>query len=585
MIETMAKHVVRTLFVTAVIVAAVVWLGINQFSDNLKFEPSNSEPRLQSLRRLSPEQYRNTIRDVFGDMIVIQGRFMSTTMRSEGLLEVGASQLSLSPVGFEMAEKIAREVAAQVMAERHRYELMPCQPEVISSFDHDCAGLFISSVGRLLYRRPLTGSERQQYIALVARTVEEKHDFYAGLERSLIKMLVSPNFLFRVEYALPDRDGIYQLDAYSRAARLSFLLWNSMPDNVLLLAAENGELYHREGLERQIERMLGSPKLEDGVRAFFWDMLAFDSFDTLIKDPTLFPGFTYQVARDAEEQTLRTIIDHLITRGAGYRDLFTTRRTFLTPVLVAPLAIPLYQNNPNAMPGHWQAYEFAEGDPRAGLLAQPSFAALHAHPGRTSPTLRGKALRENLLCQEVPKPPPNVDFSIVEISDNSEYPTMRERLLAHSTNPTCAGCHKITDPIGLGLEHIDAGGRFRPSENGQAIDASGVLDGVAFTDGQDLARVVRDNPAVVSCLVNRVYTYGVGRGVSPAELKWLKSIRGEFARGGHTFRVLLRLIGGSAEFYRALDAERTASTEVVSEAEYKTTPPTGSLTALAKAPF
>ena len=140
MIETMAKHVVRTLFVTAVIVAAVVWLGINQFSDNLKFEPSNSEPRLQSLRRLSPEQYRNTIRDVFGDMIVIQGRFMSTTMRSEGLLEVGASQLSLSPVGFEMAEKIAREVAAQVMAERHRYELMPCQPEVISSFDHDCAG-------------------------------------------------------------------------------------------------------------------------------------------------------------------------------------------------------------------------------------------------------------------------------------------------------------------------------------------------------------------------------------------------------------------------------------------------------------
>lgn len=544
------------LIVGLVAVGVAAWLGFKQFgSQSSDLVLSGDERRLESMKRLNASQYRRIIHDVFGRTIKIKERFVSVAQRVDGLLEVGASQLGMSTVSLEMAEDIARDVARQVTDKQHRLELVPCTPVSETTFDQTCAEQFITSIGSLLFRRPLTDTERQRQLAVARHAAAERNDFYAGLERSLANMLVSPNFLFRVEYSMQDQHGEFQLEAYSRATRLSFLLWDSTPDTALLLAAEKGDLYRQDGLQEQLERMLASRKLEGGVRAFFSDMLAFDGFNRLIKDASLFPNYTWQAISDTKEQTLRILVDHLLTRDGDYRDLFTTRRTFLTPVLAAQLGIPLYQDKPNALPDHWQPYEFAEGDPRAGLLAQPGFVVLHSHPGRTSPTLRGKALRELLLCQEVPPPPPDVDFNLVRDGSNPNYKTMRDRLTAHATNPTCAGCHKITDPIGLALENFDGGGQFRTTENGQAIDPSGELDGATYADAAGLGLAVRNNPGVVSCLVNRVYAYGVGHEVEPRDRKWLKALRKEFAKGGYTLPHLLRLIGASAEFYRGSSVE------------------------------
>jgi hypothetical protein len=208
-----------------------------------------------------------------------------------------------------------------------------------------------------------------------------------------------------------------------------------------LAAAANGDLDRRRGLARQVDRMLESPRLKDGVRAFFSDMLGFDTADTLNKDTEIYPKFTPVLARQAVEQTLRTIDDHLVDRKGDYRDLFTTRRTFLSPLLASIYAVPI-----EARSG-WEAFEFPENDPRQGIATEISFLALHSHPGRSSPTLRGKAVREILLCQNVPTPPANVNFAIVQDAKNTNLPTVRDRLTAHRTQPTCAGCHKIIDPI------------------------------------------------------------------------------------------------------------------------------------------
>ncbi|MEQ9448166.1 MAG: DUF1592 domain-containing protein, partial [Rhodospirillaceae bacterium] len=337
------------------------------------------------------------------------------------------------------------------------------------------------------------------------------------------------------------------LDAYSKASRLSFFLWNSIPDPLLLAAAESGALNDREEIARQVERMVASPRIEQGVRAFFDDMLHLDAIATVAKDVVLFPKFDSLVAADAREQTLLTITDRLVRERGDYRDIFTTKKTYLTRALASIYRVPLATNAPNGSPDAWQAYEFEADDPRAGILTHLSFLALHSHPGRSSPTLRGQALRELLLCQKVPAPPGDVDFTLV--NDTQTYKTARERLTAHSEEPMCAGCHKITDPMGLALERFDGVGAFRERENGAEIDTAGALDGVEFQDAAGLGHAVANHPAVTSCLVDRMLSYALGRKPARDESDWAADLRSGFADDGHDVPALMSRIASSETFY------------------------------------
>lgn len=496
-------------------------------------------------RRLRPEQYRRIIADVFGPTINVAGRF-EPDVREAGLLAIGAGSVGLTATGLEQYDAMARGIAAQVVDERHRGTLIPCRPESATAADDACATQFFGAAAPLLYRRPLAASELLRLVGLANAAAQVQHSFYDGLATSLAGLLLSPQFLFREEVAEPDPDqpGAYRLTAYSKASQLSFFLWNSGPDRRLLAAAGSGRLHTKAGLTGEVERMLRSPRLEAGVRALFADMLQFDLFDTLAKDAALYPKWTVRVAQDAQEQTLRTIVDLLLRQQSDYRELFTTRRTHLTPLLGSLYRVPVPQNGAG-----WQPYEFPAGDPRAGIQAQASFVALHSHPGLSSPTLRGKALREVLLCAPVPPPPGNVDFTVAQDTHNPIYKTMRARLTAHRTNPTCAGCHKLMDPAGLALENFDSDGGFRKTENGQPLDTSGELDGMRFNDAAGLGRALHDNPATSSCLVRRVYSYAAGRAAGRQDLPWLRALDRSFANDGYRLPALLRRIATSSSLY------------------------------------
>jgi hypothetical protein len=291
----------------------------------------------------------------------------------------------------------------------------------------------------------------------------------------------------------------------------------------------------------------------DGVRAFFTDMLHLDKLATISKDSTIYPKYTSEVARDALEQTLRTITDYLLVQQGDYRDLFTTRKTFLTPLLGSVYGVPVPTDGVMDEIDIWEPYVYPEGDPRAGILTEASFVSLHSHPGRTSPTLRGKALRELLFCEKVPDPPANVDFSKFEQS-GGVYKTTRERLSAHAKEAMCAGCHKITDPVGLALDNFDAAAGYRSAENGATIDASGKLNGKPFADAVGLGQAVHDYRGVASCLVGKLYAYGVARTPEQGEASWMDYLKESFVKSGYRVPDLLRRIVTSEAFYRVAPA-------------------------------
>jgi hypothetical protein len=519
------------------------------------------------MRRLTEAQYRQIITDVFGDTIKLGGRF-EPDIRVEHLVAVGAGQASVTAAGLEQYDKIARSVGDQVVDADHRSQMIPCKPASDTAPDAACAKLFLGKVGRQLFRRPLTQKELQSYVDSSAAATMKVNDFYKGISLGVAGMLEAPQFLYRQEFseADPAHKGQLRLTGYSKATRLSFFLWNTAPDPALLDAAEKGELHTAKGTAKQVERMLASPRLESGVRAFFTDMLEFDSFDVLAKDAALYPKFTFAAAAQAQEQTLRTIVDHLVTSNGDYRDLFTTRKTFLTPLLGSLYRVAVLA--PDGLPDAWVPFEFKEANGQAGILTHASFVALHSHPGRTSPTLRGKALREVLLCQKVPDPPGNVNFNLVQDTTNPQYKTVRQRLTAHATEAMCTGCHKITDPMGLALENFDTIGGFRTDENGAKIDASGELDGVKFTSAAGLGQAVHDNPRTVSCLVKQAYAYGVGRSATKSEEEWrTNTLEKAFAADGYRLPALLRRIAMSDTFFRVVPPEAEGNAPTVASAE------------------
>lgn len=528
--------------------AAAAVAGLAVSASSAADAPRASGPGV--MRLLTGDQYREIVQDTFGEDVVVSGRF-ANSVRASGLLAISLSQVSVSPAQMDQFDSMARGVAAQVVDPAHRELLIHCKPASERTRDDACARDFLGKIGEILFRRPLTDAELNGRVNAAGDAATKVRNFYDGLAYSLATLLVAPEFLFRQEMGVADpaNPGQYILDGYAKASRLSFFLWNTQPDPELLRAAKAGELDTTKGLTAQVDRMMASRRFEHAVRAFFTDMLAFDEFDSLEKDAMIFPKFTGYVAEDAREQTLRTLVDLLLTNHGDYRDIFTTRKTFLTPTLAPIYGMPLAKTTPNMEPADWQPVELPEGDPRTGILSHVSFTALHSQPGRSSPTYRGKALREVLLCQRVPNPPANVNFSVVEDTAGT-YKTARDRLTAHSTTPACAGCHKVMDPMGLALENFDGAGSFRTSENGSAIDTSGALNGKPFKDSLELARVLHDDPAIPTCLVTRAATYGLGRDLATGERPWLEELKTGFAADKYRLPELFRRIATSPEFFR-----------------------------------
>ena len=282
--------------------------------------------------------------------------------------------------------------------------------------------------------------------------------------------------------------------------------------------------------------------------------MLFEKFDELAKDQVVYPYFNPEVASQLPEQTLRTITDHLLVRSGDYRQLFTTNHTFMTRVLG-----PLYQVPVRARKG-WEPYDFSEGDDRSGLLGQAGFLALYSHSGRSSPTLRGRAIREVLMCQPVPNPPGNVNFTAVQDVHNISMPTARIRLTTHNTDPVCSGCHLLTDPVGLSLERFDGIGAARASENGASIDVSGMVDGVAFKGAAGLGKALADSPDTPQCVASRALEYAIGR--PPEDEAQLEAINLAFRDQGFAIRALFLQVATMPESWRVSASKLLSETKV-----------------------
>lgn len=549
----MARRVLPSVWIWAVAASAAALLANGavssvpapsaQLASAISAEPAIAGGA-PALRRMSEAQYANSIHDIFGSDIEIPGRF-EPVLREQGLLAIGDTKVAVTPSGFEQYELRAREISAQIMAVPRRAKVLDCTPKAEATFDQACARRFFQRYGRLLLRRPLNNAEMTGSLQIAKAAAASAGSFHAGIEAGLARLLVSPEFIFRFEAARRGNGRSGTLDPYSLASRLGFLLWNAPPDDGLLDAARLGELDTDAGLQREVDRLIASPKFERGVRAFFWDMFNYNQFDGLTKEQTLYPKYVSQLAKDAEEQNLRTIVRHLITENADYRDLFTTRQTYMNRRLAAVYRLPTTSSGFDG----WAPYTFGPESKRQGVLSLIGFLMLDpSHEGRSSPTNRGKFVREALLCQTVPPPPANVDFALVQDTNNAQFRTARDRLQVHQENPVCAGCHALTDPLGLSMENYDAIGQYRLRENGAAIDARGELNGKPFHDLAGMQGALRDDPALTSCLAQRVTEYGIGRPLEAAEGPWLDYVRGRFTQDRFRLPALMRTVATSKGF-------------------------------------
>lgn len=523
-------------------------------------EPENAVGSSPLMRRLTESQYRATVADIFGPEIPVVGRF-ERALRADGLIAIGTGESGLSSFSVEQYDISARGIAAAVVSEENRGEMVPCKPRSESAFDQKCAERFVKEYGELLFRRPLTSDESSRFVSAAKGAHDQLGNFYSGLEFALAGMMVSPDFLLRIERmeADPSRPGQFRLDAYSRATRLSYFLTGSTPDRELLRAAGAGELDTEAGLTRQVGRLMASPGYERAVRIFFEDMLEFDRFEDLAKDPVIYPAFNSTVAADAKEQTLRTIVEHLLEQEGDYRDLFTTRDAHLTRALGSIYRMPVPTRY------EWTRSQFSEQSARVGIQSHISFVAMHSHPGRSSPTLRGYGIRKVFMCQEVPDPPVDVDFAGFDDDETRAAPTARDRLVAHAVQPACKGCHVLMDPLGLTLETFDGLGAFRTHENGVAIDLSGSLDGKEFVGAAGLGEALREHPQTSSCLVAKVYGAGVGRDAVAGERAYLQYLNKSFAEQGYRVPDLMRTIAVSNTFYSVTPPAEESVDNVISD--------------------
>jgi hypothetical protein len=508
-----------------------------------------------AVRRVTESQYRHIVADSLGPDIRISARF-EPEKREDGLFAIGTAQLSLTSSGFEQYFALAGSIAEQALSDKQRDAVVGCKPVDATKADAACARQFIEKVGQRLFRRPLTVAEMQARLQTAATGANQAQDFYGGLKLALTSLLVAPEFLFRVEMAEPDpaNPKQYRLDAYTKASRIAFMLWDTAPDDELLAAARSGAIHTESGLKQQLDRMIASPRYEQGARAFFADMLQLDGFDNLVKDPAIYPKFNQSVSDSAKEQTLKTTVDLLITKKRDYRDLFASNDTYINRSLAAVYDVPYLSTN------DWTPHTFPPASERAGILTQVSFLALFAHPGTSSPTRRGIKVHEIFRCTPTPDPPADVDFSKVQ---DSKSGTIRGRLLDHMENTGCTTCHKRSDPPGLALEHFDGLGQLRLLENGKPVDVSADLEGAKFVGAQGLAKYLSADLKVPECLVRNVYAYGVGRKTGIRDEDYLADQTKEFVKNGYRVPDLMTQILSSPEFFKvAVPAgARTAAVE------------------------
>lgn len=589
--------------------------------------PPNEEDRCESelnyvapnvIRRLTRIEYKNTVRDLLGLELA---NLVDSFPPEEEVNGFDNQSKSLQVSALHVEEYMqASENLAQVVVENFA-TLSPCVP--MNEQAETCIRAFIENFGSRAWRRPIDETEMEQLLSLYRLGLQGAYEdmahpqahllgpidpFTDGLSLIVSAVLQSPHFLYRVEIgskvseSYVDQDGqrepgaVRDLSAYELANRLSYLLWRSMPDDILFEAAANGELNNEVGLMAQAERMLIDPRASDGLWSFFEQWLAFDEIADINKDPAVFPLYNESLNQLFETE-LRLFVEDVVFSQRDMRLLFNSNQSFMNADLARHYArggegatlsedkleesaewafnasshlSPEELSTARSDLPKGESFVKIELNParRSGLMTRGGVLALTTKPNMGDPVHRGIYIRERLLCTPLPPPPPDI---VVVAPDPDPSLTTREQFKIHSSEPACEGCHKLVDPLGFGLERFDPVGRFRELENGQEINDQGEIvstldiDGV-FQGSQALGERLAESEQVQRCVVLNLMRYAQGRSESAPERCDIDQLYNEYSGANYDFLTLLRAIIRSPSFSRLhFDADELSSNIVQSE--------------------
>ena len=488
-----------------------------------------------AMHRLTPLQYTNTIRDLFGDP------------------EFTASYADLDPIPSMIGVRQLRTDAELVLARRENWATDVFGCDTSGAADDACADAFIDGFGAKVFRRPLTDEERQSFRDLYGSAASE-FTFADAMDVVLASMLQSPQFLYLAEVGDPIEGApasIRRLRSYEIASRLSYLFWDTMPDETLLAAAEANELMDREGLRAQAERMLADPRAEGMVQDFMWTWLQLDggqlhhALEQTDKDTTIFPEYG-----PALQEAMRTEIEALVhdvyfgESEPSFDNLLRSNRAYVNASLAA-----LYGVSGPADDDTWQ---WVDLDPtqRAGLLTRAGFLTVFATSTVQAPIRRGVLVIEEVLCNELGQPPPDVDNSPIEPADDpeGEVVSVREAVEERTKTQQCQSCHAVVNPAGFAFEHYDAIGRWQEEElgSGLPIDSRGELlssdvDG-PVADALELSQKLAGSEKVRECFASRWLFRGTGTSGDDASDCDREATLTAFAESGDVRELLVNVV-------------------------------------------
>lgn len=496
------------------------------------------EPAPVRLRLLLARQYTRSVRDLLGEAASLAVT-PPTDVAINGFDAVGASQLSLGDSKVDVYETSARAAAAAAEDAKisANHTCVPTGPT-----DDACLREFVTTFGRLAFRRSLIADEIDTYTAVGLAAAGDLGAFDEGLRTVVAAMLQSPNFLYQVEVGEPDGNtGHRRLTGVEMATRLSFFLRDTTPDNDLLDLAEAGALDDAQGVRDATLTLLESPDARASLAAFASELLRVRELATVPKDPTVFPAFNPSLAAAMRGET-QALVEHLaFDADADFRDLFDADYTFVDGQLAAFYGLP----NPDQYGSTFTQVTLPPEQLRGGIFGHAGLMSVLGHVTTTSPTYRGKFVRTQVLCQDIPAPPVGVDTTLPPAG---EYSTMRERLEAHLSDPSCAACHRSMDPVGLGLENYDAIGGFRTTENGVTIDASADVDGQPFAGAQQLGAIIKEHPDTMGCFVRNLFRHATGHIELPTEMVEIDELTAAFAEGDYRMQAFLVELVASPAF-------------------------------------
>jgi hypothetical protein len=489
-------------------------------------DPAAPDPGPNPLRRLTRTQYLNSVHDLLGEV----GGLEAKLSESAEVSEFGLIQPDVAPAELEDYQAAAELVAAAAVSTPAKLsKLVPCPA---SMQPRTCAQAFVRSFAARAYRAPLAGAEDlARHLALYDLGAQTDHTH--GIELVLRAILQAPRFLYRVELGTQRSVGdmAIALSDYELAARLSYVFWDSLPDAALVEAADGGKLQTAQGLRTALTRVLAAPRGAGAMKRFLVAWLHLAKLPGLVKDPRHFPEWNgAQLSRVLLDQAQAFLDDVLGPQGGSLTALLTSRTVFANAALS-----PYYGTRDGASLAPIEVDDI----PSAGVLTLPAFLAVTAKPAESSPIYRGKFVREALLCQTLPAPPPNVP----KLPDVQEGVSTRQRLSQHETDPVCSGCHRLMDPIGFGFENFDAIGRFRASDGAEPIDSHGELIGTRSLDGvfsgvEELADDLAGSAEVHECMVRQWFRFALARYEREVDACALTRMQAEFSAQGASLLAL-----------------------------------------------